>query len=104
MSSTLPSCWSDVVNPVGPEGRALSQGGLFMTFKTSPNLLCWVLSLLGAYNPHLSFLFLLLHWKCLSCAYPTVVFWKHITWLHGFTTRQELNLRMNHFESHLYLI
>lgn len=54
------------------EGRAWTQR-LVLRLK--------VLDLLEIYLPLPSFLFLTLEWKCLSCACPAIVFWKHRTCL-----------------------
>lgn len=60
--------------PVGLEGTALNQRGLFSSLKSSWNSLGLALDLLRPYQFFLVSYFSTLEWGCLSYACPTVVF------------------------------
>lgn len=77
LGTILPSFGSDIASPLGLQGRAASQRGLFYSRKILWNLPC-----LDLLETHYSFPlshFSLLEWECIVQACSTVVYWKHIT-------------------------
>lgn len=71
----------DTATPVSLGSRASNQRGFFSSLKSSWNLSCQHVDLLGIHLPFFPSNFSRLEWECLSYTCPTIVFRKYIIFL-----------------------